>query len=57
MAIIAGKVWHNETKKDLYLILVDLDNQKAIDEFCTRNDVMTPLTELANSKSVIVEAA
>ena len=53
MAIIAGKVWHNETKKGLYLILVDLDNQKAIDEFCTRNGVMTPLCELA--KSLIVE--
>ena len=53
MAIIAGKVWHNETKKGLYLILVDLDNQKAIDEFCTRNGVMTPLSELA--KSLIVE--
>jgi len=53
MAIIAGKVWHNAAKKNLYLILVDLDNQKAIDEFCTRNGVMTPLSELA--KSLIVE--
>ena len=53
MAIIAGKVWHNAAKKNLYVILVDLDNQKAIDEFCTRNGVITPLSELA--KSVIVE--
>ena len=35
MAIIAGRVWHNPFKKVLYLILGDLDNQKAIDEFCT----------------------
>ena len=34
MAVIAGRIWHNTLKKDLYLILVDLDNQKAIDEFC-----------------------
>ena len=51
MAIIAGKAWHANT--DRYLILVDLDNKKAIDEFCTRNDVMTPLNELA--KSMIIE--
>lgn len=45
MAIIAGKVWHaKETDKNgLYLILVDLDNKKAIDEFCTRNGITTPL--------------
>ena len=53
MAIIAGKIWHNDSKRNLYLILVDLDNQKAIDEFCTKNGVMTPLTEFA--KNVIVE--
>lgn len=33
MAVIAGKVWHNYAKKELYLICVDLDNLKAIDEF------------------------
>ena len=53
MAIIGGRVWHNPLKKDLYLILGDLDNQKAIDEFCTRNGVKTPLEELA--KHMIVE--
>jgi hypothetical protein len=53
MAIIAGKVWHNVVKANLYLILVDLDNQKAIDEFCARNGVKIPLRELA--KILIVE--
>ena len=38
-----------------YKIVVDLDNQKAIDEFCARNGVITPLSELANSNSLIVE--
>ena len=55
MAVIAGKVWHTKdtSKNNLYLILVDLDNQKAIDEFCTRNGVTTPLSEMA--KTLIVE--
>src|SRR5262249_29330333 len=41
--------------KGLYLILVDLDNQKAIDEFCTRNGIKIPLIGLAKSKFCIVE--
>jgi DNA replicative helicase MCM subunit Mcm2 (Cdc46/Mcm family) len=53
MAIIAGKVWHNTAKQGLYLICVDLDNEKAIEEFCTRKGVKTPLSELA--KQVIIE--
>ena len=53
IAIIAGKVWHNCIKMGLFLILVDLDNQKAIDEFCARNGIKTPLNELA--KSLIIE--
>jgi len=53
MAIIAGKLWHNNRKKGLFLILVDLDNQLAIDEFCTRNGIKTPLREL--SQSMIIE--
>jgi hypothetical protein len=32
IAIILGKVWHNPLKKDLYLVGIDLDNQKAIEE-------------------------
>ena len=38
IAIILGKVWHNPNKTDLYLIGIDLDNQKAIEEICNRND-------------------
>ena len=36
IAVIAGKLWNNVNKTDLYLICVDLDNQLAIDEFCKR---------------------
>jgi hypothetical protein len=37
MAIIVGKIWHNPTKEGLYLAFIDLDNQKAIEEFCKMN--------------------
>ncbi len=32
MAIVVGKVWHNELKAGLYLCAVDCDNRKAIEE-------------------------
>ena len=31
MAVICGKVFHNEDKKDLYLVHIDCDNNKGID--------------------------
>lgn len=46
MAIIPGKVWHNPDKKGLYLAFIDLDNQKAIDEFCTKGGKTTTLDRL-----------
>ena len=46
MAIIVGKVWRGPNK-DKYLIFMDFDNQKAIDEFCTRNGVSTVLQNIA----------
>ncbi|CAN5235912.1 hypothetical protein BH18THE2_BH18THE2_34620 [soil metagenome] len=48
IAIILGKVWHNPHKTDLYLIGIDLDNQKAIVEVAVKG-----LEDLA--KHVIVE--
>ena len=42
IAIIPGKVWHNENKKELYFIFIDADTQKAIDELCTRSDKVLP---------------
>ena len=36
MAIVLGKVWHNLNKRDLYLIGIDLDNQKAIEEVAVK---------------------
>jgi MoxR-like ATPase len=51
MAIFAGQVWHNQKKKGLHLILVDLDNQKAIDELCSI--LNSSLKEI--SKRMIIE--
>ena len=48
IAVILGKVWHHVMKKDLYLIGIDLDNQKAIEEVA-----LDGLEELA--KHMIVE--
>lgn len=52
MAIIPGKVWFRQDKKDYYLVFIDLDNQKGIDEICKVFDVNN-LEEL--SKLVIIE--
>ena len=38
MAVICGKVFHNDAKKNLYLCAVDADNRKAVEEI-TRNDL------------------
>jgi hypothetical protein len=52
MAVIPGKVWFREDEKNLYLVCIDLDNQKAIDEIIIIFGVKN-LQEL--SKIVIVE--
>jgi hypothetical protein len=53
IAIIPGKVWHNENKKNLYFIFIDADTQKAIDELRTRSDRITSLQEM--SRKFLVE--
>jgi hypothetical protein len=53
MAIIPGKVWHNPQKQGLYLAFIDLDNQKAIEEFCGMDGKIDSLEKL--SEHVIVE--
>jgi hypothetical protein len=42
-----GKVWHNPFKKELFLIGIDADNQKAIDEICTYKGKKLSILELA----------
>jgi hypothetical protein len=47
IAIILGKVWHNPHKAGLFLIGIDLDNQKAIEEICNRNGNTISLLQLS----------
>jgi hypothetical protein len=48
IAIIPGRVWHREDKKDLYYFtFLDADKQKAIDELCLRNGKKITLQEMA----------
>jgi hypothetical protein len=53
IAIIPGKVWHNEEKHGLYLIFLDADKVEAITELCTRNGKNISLEEMA--KKFLVE--
>jgi hypothetical protein len=47
MAVIPGKVWHRQDKKDYYLIALDADKIEAITEICTRNGSTISLEEMA----------
>ena len=53
IAIIPGKVWHNEDKKHLYFIFIDADTQNAIDELCTMGSKIISLQE--SSKRFLIE--
>jgi hypothetical protein len=48
IAIILGKVWHNPQKTGLFLVGIDLDNQKAIEEVCSRNGNTISLSQLSH---------
>ena len=52
MAVILGKIWHRQDKIGYYLIGVDADNRKAIEEICTRNGKTIRLEEFANDTLV-----
>lgn len=49
MAVICGKVWHNEGKKGLFLCAIDCDNSKGISEVIGTDDLkrysMNTITE------------
>jgi hypothetical protein len=47
IAIILGKVWHNPHKTGLFLVGIDLDNQKAIEEICKHNGNAISLLQLS----------
>lgn len=47
IAIILGKVRHNPHKSGLFLVGIDLDNQKAIEEICNHNGNTISLLQLS----------
>jgi hypothetical protein len=53
MAIIPGKVWHNQKKKGLYFTSIDADKLQAIEGLCTRKGKTISLQEM--SKKFLVE--
>jgi hypothetical protein len=52
MAIVTGKVWHNKQAPSETVGAVDMDNLKAIQEFCTVSNELKPLSELAERSIV-----
>jgi hypothetical protein len=54
MAIIPGKVWHRPDRQDQYLIFIDFDRQRGIDEVLTNEDGRTKTLQEA-AKLWIVE--
>jgi hypothetical protein len=52
IAVILGKVWHRQDLANYYLVGVDADNKKAIDEICTYNEKSTTLQEFA-AKTIV----
>src|SRR6478672_10873267 len=53
IAIIPGKVWHRADRKDLYFVVIDVDNPKGLHELCTRNGQTSTLEKF--SQKIIVE--
>ena len=47
LAVILGKVNHNRQKEGLFLVGIDCDNEKAIEEICSRDNKNVPLSQLA----------
>lgn len=52
LAVILGTVWHRPDRRGLYLVGIDIDNAKGIQEICTRNGKTITLQRLAESTLV-----
>ena len=48
LAVIPGKVWHRPDKIGQFLVIIDADTKKAIEELCTRNEKTTSLENLGS---------
>jgi putative DNA primase/helicase len=47
IAIIAGKVWHRADMAGHYFTMIDFDKRDAIEDFCTMNEKLLSLEEIA----------
>ena len=47
MAVILGRIWHRQDRIGFYLIGVDVDNLRAIEEICNRDGKTTTLHKFA----------
>ena len=52
MAVILGRIWHRQDRIGFYLIGVDVDNLRAIEEICKRDGKTTTLHKFAASTLV-----
>jgi hypothetical protein len=48
LAVMLGAVWHRSDLSGYYLVWIDADNKKAIEEICTRNGQTSTLEEFAS---------
>jgi P4 family phage/plasmid primase-like protien len=53
IAVFPGKVWHREDMKGMYLIFVDIDKKRGIEEYLKFNGKAIPLEHMA--KKTLVE--
>ena len=50
--ILCGLACYRKDRQNLYLVGVDIDKQKGIDEFCTRNGKVKSLQDFASQTLV-----
>jgi putative DNA primase/helicase len=52
LAIFPGKIYSNDSSKDLYLVALDFDEMEGLNEFCTYNGKYTSVKEFAEKTIV-----
>src|SRR4051794_6582530 len=52
MAVVVGRVWHRQNLSGYYLVGLDADNRKAVEEICTHNGITVSLKEFADKTLV-----
>jgi hypothetical protein len=55
LAVISGQVRHRSDKLGQFLVIIDADTKKAIEELCTRNGKAISLEHMASSSKFLIE--